>query len=303
MKEKEIIEFIRKGIKNKREDIVAGIGDDTAVVEYNKDEFLLLTIDSLVENVHFRIPEFTYYQIGKKAMAVNLSDIASMGGKPLYALISTGIPDSNKKIISELVRGFKYMSKKYNFDIIGGNITKSKFLFIDICLVGKVEKKYLKLRSGAKPGDLIYTTGTLGASQIKKQFNITPRIKEARYLVKKFPVSSMIDISDGLSSDLITLAKESKVGFKIFLEKIPVSNEAKKISKSEEEVITHTLNDGEDYELLFTIPKKYRDRIPSKINSTKITLIGEIRKEKKYTGIYRNKKIKITSSGYDHFKI
>jgi len=301
MKEKEIIEFIKKNIKIKNKDVFAGIGDDTAVIKYKKDEYFLITVDSIVENVHFTTEKATYYQIGKKAIAVNLSDIASMGGIPLYAVISTGIPEGKEKIIKQLLNGFKFMAEKYRFDIIGGNLTKSNVLFIDVCLIGKVEKKYLKLRSGAKPGELIYTTGTLGGSQVKKHLNIKPRIEESRFLVKNFPVSSMIDISDGLSSDLITLAKESKVGFKIFLDKIPVSSEAKKISKTEKEAIFHALNDGEDYELVFTVPEKFRNKIPEKINSTKITYIGEITKKIQYTGIYRKEKIKITPSGYDHF--
>jgi len=301
MKEKEIIEFIKKNIKIKNKDVFAGIGDDTAVIKYKKDEYFLITVDSIVENVHFTTEKATYYQIGKKAIAVNLSDIASMGGIPLYAVISAGIPEGKEKIIKQLLNGFKFMAEKYRFDIVGGNLTKSNVLFIDVCIVGKVEKKYLKLRSGAKPGELIYTTGTLGASQIKKHLNIKPRIEESRFLVKNFPVSSMIDISDGLSSDLITLAKESKVGFKIFLDKIPVSSEAKKISKTEKEAIFHALNDGEDYELVFTVPEKFRNKIPEKINSTKITYIGEITKKIQYTGIYRKEKIKITPSGYDHF--
>lgn len=301
MKEKEIIEFIKKNIKIKNKDVFAGIGDDTAVIKYKKDEYFLITVDSIVENVHFTTEKATYYQIGKKAIAVNLSDIASMGGIPLYAVISTGIPEGKEKIIKQLLNGFKFMAEKYRFDIVGGNLTKSNVLFIDVCLIGKVEKKYLKLRSGAKPGELIYTTGTLGGSQIKKHLNIKPRIEESRFLVKNFPVSSMIDISDGLSSDLITLAKESKAGFKIFLDKIPVSPEAKKISKTEKEAIFHALNDGEDYELVFTVPEKFRNKIPEKINSTKITYIGEITKKIQYTGIYRKEKIKITPSGYDHF--
>ncbi len=301
MKEKEIIDFIKKNIMSESENVIVGIGDDTAVVKYTKNDYLLLTVDSVVENVHFKLNQATYYQIGKKAIAVNLSDIAAMGGIPLYALISIGLPKSEKRVIEELLKGFKYMVKKYKFEIIGGNLTKSDILFIDVCMVGKVEKKFLKLRSGAKAGDLIYTTGTLGGSQIKKHLNIKPKIAESRYLVKNFPISAMIDISDGLSSDLITIAKESNVGFKIFFDKIPISNETKKISQTKKEEIFHVLNDGEDYELLFTISKKYKNKIPQKIKKTKIILIGEITKEKTYIGIYKNKEIKLTSSGYDHF--
>jgi len=129
MKEKEIIEFIKKNIKVKNKNVAVGIGDDTAVIKYKKDEYFLITVDSIVENVHFTTEKATYYQIGKKAIAVNLSDIAAMGGIPLYTVISTGIPEGKEKIIKQLLNGFKFMAEKYRFDIVGGNLTKSNVLF------------------------------------------------------------------------------------------------------------------------------------------------------------------------------
>ena len=226
-----------------------------------------------------------------------------------------GVVERGWFILGEELKKFeeefsKYIGTKYGVGVNSGS--DALFLALNALGVGEgdevitVSHTFIStvdaiVRNGAKPGELIYTTGTLGASQMKKHLNIKPRIEESRFLVKNFPVSSMIDISDGLSSDLITLAKESKVGFKIFLDKIPVSSEAKKISKTEKEAIFHALNDGEDYELVFTVPEKFRNKIPEKINSTKITYIGEITKKIQYTGIYRKEKIKITPSGYDHF--
>ncbi|MFN4227096.1 MAG: thiamine-phosphate kinase [Candidatus Ratteibacteria bacterium] len=297
MKEKEIIEFLKKNFKKK--EAIVGIGDDCAVIEYKKDYFLILTTDCLFENVHFKLEKFTWYQIGKKAIAVNLSDICAMGGIPKFALISLGLPKADKEIIKNLTKSINQMCKKYKFEVIGGNLTKSEKNFIDIFMIGIVEKKYLKTRTGAKPHDLIYVTGTFGGSQIKKQFNLNPPVFEIQKLIKKFKINSMIDISDGLSSDLIKLAESSKVGFKLYLEKIPISKEARKISKDEIEAIKHALNDGEDYEILFTAPKK--EKIPVRIGKIKITKIGEITKQKKYIGIYKKNLVEIKDEGFSHF--
>jgi len=303
MREEEIIEFIKRQLKLKQEGVVIGPGDDTAVISYNSNEYLLLTTDCVVENVHFIRKETTLSLIARKAMAVNLSDIAAMGGLPLYALISAGLPEGiTKKDISQIINGLNYMADRFNVDIVGGNLTKSPFLFLDVSMVGKVEKKYLKLRSGARPGDAIFVTGTLGGSQMKKHLTFTPRIKEAREIIKKAPVSAMMDISDGLSTDLTRLAVASGAGFKIYLDKIPVSKDAMKISKDREEGILHALNDGEDYELLFTVPAGYENKVPVKVNDTEIHLIGEITEEKSYKGISTTgKAIKISPSGYSHF--
>jgi thiamine-monophosphate kinase len=297
MNEKEIIEFLRRNFKSKK--AIVGIGDDCAIIEYSKKYYLILTTDTLVENVHFEKGKFTWKQIGKKAMAVNLSDISAMGGIPEFALVSLGLPESNFEIIKGLTEGIKEMCKKYKFEIIGGNLTRTEKIFIDVFMIGIVEKKYLKTRKGAKPKDFIYVTGTLGASQIKKQFNIEPRIFEVREIIKKYKVNSMIDISDGLSSDLIKLCEVNKVGFKLYLENLPVSDEAKKISKDKFEEILHALNDGEDYEILFTAPAN--EKIPEKVGKTKITKIGEITKEIKYTGIFEGKIIEIKNKGFSHF--
>ncbi len=297
MKEKEIIAFLKKNFRIK--EAILGIGDDCAVIEYKKDYYIVITTDCLVENVHFELNKFTWHQIGKKAIAVNLSDICAMGGIPKFALISLGLQKPNLEIIRDLTRGIKEMSKKYKFEVIGGNLTKSEKIFIDTFMIGIVEKKYLKTRTKAKPEDYIYITGFLGASQIKKQYNLSPPIFEVREIIKKYKITSMIDISDGLSSDLIKLAESSKVGFNLYLEKIPISEEAKKISKDQIDAIKHALNDGEDYEILFTAPKE--EKIPEKIGKIKITKIGEITKQKKYIGIYKKNLIEIKDEGFSHF--
>ena len=286
----------------RRKDVIVGPGDDTAVLRYDKKYYLLATTDCLVEGIHFRKEEISYYQLGRKAIAVNLSDIAAMGGFPLYALVSAGFPEGKKKMIDGILKGMEELAEEFKFDIVGGNLTKSPFIFIDIFMLGKVEKKYLKLRNGAKPGDFIFVTGKLGASQVKKHLSLTPRIYEVRKLVKKIKISAMIDISDGLSSDLIRIAKESNVGFEIYSDKIPVSEDALKISKNRKEAVLHALSDGEDYELLFTVPEKYSVDVPSKIFSVPITSIGRVISEKAYYLIENGKKRRIESMGFNHFE-
>lgn len=302
MKEEKIIEWLGKKIKSKNPDVFIGIGDDAAVLKWNKDFYFLLTTDIIIDGIHFEKKKVKAEEIGRKSFAVNISDIAAMGGLPLYALVSLGLPVSDENFINGIYKGISKLAKKFNIDIIGGNISKSPTLFIDIFLSGKVEKNLLKLRSTAKPGDLIYVTGNLGGSIKGKHLSFEPRIKEARYLIKKYPVSSMMDISDGLSSDLTKLAKASNVGFNLILDNIPVSNEADKMSKTEKESVFHALDDGEDYELLFTVDRKYINKISDKIGSVPITYIGEITTEKKYTGIFKGKEIEIYSEGFDHFK-
>ncbi|MCM8785861.1 MAG: thiamine-phosphate kinase, partial [Candidatus Omnitrophica bacterium] len=165
MKEKEIIEFLKKRFKKK--EAILGIGDDCAVIGYKKDYYIILTTDSLFENVHFELEKFTWYQIGKKAIAVNLSDICAMGGVPKFSLISLGLPKADLEIIKNLTNSIKQMCRKYKFEVVGGNLIRSEKTFIDVFMIGIVEKKYLKTRTGAKPKDLIYVTGTFGCSQIK----------------------------------------------------------------------------------------------------------------------------------------
>ncbi|MCX8082988.1 MAG: thiamine-phosphate kinase [bacterium] len=303
MKEDEIIEFIKRRLHPRQRNVIIGPGDDTAVISYNSKEYLLLTTDCVVENVHFSIDKTSLSLIARKAISVNLSDIAAMGGIPLYALVCVGLPDNiTRKEIIQIIMGLNYMADRFQFDIVGGNLTRSDRLFIDVSMIGRIERKNLKLRSGAKPGDLIFVTGSLGGSYLGKHLNFIPRIKEAREIIKRCPVSAMMDISDGLSTDLTRLVKASGTGFKIYMDKLPVSKDALRISKNREEAIQHALNDGEDYELLFTVPEKYRKKIPSRIDSVSLSCIGEITKEKKYKGIsISGKIIDVNPSGYSHF--
>jgi len=293
MKELKFISYLTKKFKYKKP-VIKGIGDDCAILDYTKDKYLLLTTDMIIEGTHFtkNTPGF---QIGWKAMAVNISDIAAMGGVPKHALISVGVP-RKMKILKEITKGIEKISKKFNITIIGGDINASKKVVISITLLGEVEKKNVVKRDGAKKGDLIFVTGSLGEGK-RKHLSFTPRIEEARALVKNFKINSMIDLSDGLSMDLNRLAKASKVGAYIYKSLIPLSNMSESIEKA--------IFQGEDFELLFTASKKESKRIIKAMGKRKdlpLSLVGEVLD--KNIGIKligeNGKKTTLNSQGYKH---
>ena len=259
------------------------IGDDCAVIPQNKKHDLIITTDLLVEDIDFRrrwmVPEF----LGHKALAVSLSDIAAMGGKPKWAMLSMGIPENMWKtdFLDEFYCGWHKLAKKFDVELIGGDISKTPDkIAIDSIVLGEVKRNKAIMRSTAKCGDLIFVTGKLGGAALglkalendydgfeelkNLQLKPFPRIAAARKLAKI--ATSMIDISDGLSSDLAHICHQSNVGAKIFLEKIPTHSDN---FSSNTNYIFHG---GEDFELLFTInPKNISHK-----NLTDFYHIGEI---------------------------
>src|SRR3990167_9463483 len=281
-------------------DIVKGIGDDCAVIRISKERHLLITIDMLLEDVDFRLKDATAYQIGWKSLACGLSDIASMGGVAKYAVVSLGLPRRlSVEFVDELYRGIKALARRFDVEIVGGDTNASKKLVIDVAVLGFIQPDRLTLRSGAKPGDIICVTGVLGGSyKSKRHLTFVPRLNEARSLVKNFRITSMIDISDGLSTDLNHIAKESGVGACVYEELIPLSKDAKNVSAA--------LNEGEDFELLFTMPLREARRLARKgpgSNGVKITQIGEILDKKIGVKIITSDgRVKdLKSKGFSHF--
>jgi thiamine-monophosphate kinase len=224
-----LIERFRKQIKTDTT-VVKGSGDDCAVLKFNKDKYLLFTCDMLVEGVDFR-PNERPYLIGRKSVAVSISDIAACAGIPYYCLVSLGLPkETSIDFADKLFKGMLDIAKKFKINIVGGDLSHAGQLVIDVSMLGIVEKKYLVLRNGAKVGDIIFVTGSLGGSIQGKHLKFTPRLKEARYLVKNFKVNSMIDISDGLAQDLGHILGQSKVGAIIYEDLIPRDKKARKLN-------------------------------------------------------------------------
>ena len=279
--------------------VVQGVGDDAAVVKWTKDKYLLYTCDMLIEDVHFKLKKAAPFQIGWKALARNISDIAAMGGVPRYAVVSIGLdPELPVSFFDGIYKGMERVAKRFKVNIVGGDMARSKKLVIDVSLIGEVEKKNLVLRSGAKRGDLILITGAVGGSIKGRQLNFIPRIDEARGLVKNFRINSMIDVSDGLALDLWRILDASNAGARIYKNLIPVSGRADSFEKA--------ITDGEDFELLFTMSidearRFFKRALP--IMKTPVTLIGEITDERYgYKLVEEDGKVKtLAVRGYTHF--
>jgi len=280
--------------------VVKGIGDDTAVIKWTAGKYLLYTCDMTIEDVHFRLKDASPYRIGWKALARNISDIAAMGGIPRYALVSAALdPDLPVSFADGLYKGIKDCARMFGVNIVGGDTSKSEKIALDISLIGEVEKKNLVLRSGAKPGDVILVTGSVGGSLNGKHLDFIPRVREARELVKRFKINSMIDVSDGLILDLWRILDASKAGATIFQNAVPVSKGAGSFEDA--------VSDGEDFELLFTMNIKEARRFfrtyLAKMK-TPVTLIGEITKRGNGYKLSCNdgKLRRLDPKGYVHFK-
>lgn len=287
-----LIERIARGIKTDAS-VIKGIGDDAAALEWTKDKYLLVTADMLIENRHFLRadpPE----RVGWKALCCGVSDIAAMGGEPKWALISVGLPKGLPvKYADGIYAGLRKAAGKFGVNIVGGDTNASGRIILDVTTLGEAKKKNLVLRSGAKDGDYIFVTGALGGSIHGKHLCFTPRLKESRTLVKNFKINSMIDLSDGLSSDLNHILKQSNAGAVVYDYLIPISAE-------------NALSDGEDFELLFTMPKKEAFkllRLRKKLFDIPVTRIGAITDKKfgaKIIDIFGRKK-DLTPRGFKHF--
>lgn len=274
--------------------VIKGTGDDCAVVRYDKNRYQLFTCDMLVEGVDFRSKEDPYL-VGRKSVAVSVSDIAACAGLPQYCLVALGLPKrTTVEFVDRLLQGMLDVAKKYKINIAGGDLSRSEKLVIDVSMAGIVEKKYLALRNGAKEGDIIFVTGSLGGSICGKHLTFRPRLKEARYLAGNFKLHSMIDISDGLSQDLGHILKESNVGGIIYEELIPLSREAKNLEDA--------LYSGEDFELLFSLSRQEAKRLLSKRKNI-FRPIGEIVSKKyglRLLDRHNREKI-IRAKGFRHF--
>ncbi len=288
-----LIEKFKKLIKTDSS-VIKGSGDDCAVLKFDKQNFQLLTCDMLVEGVDFTRKDNPYL-VGRKSIAVSISDIAACSGEPSCCVISLGLPINTKiGYVEKIFKGMLQTCKKYIINIVGGDLSRSNKVIIDVSMLGKVNKKYLTLRSGARPGDIIFVTGSLGGSISGKHLKFTPRLKEARFLSRNFKVNAMIDISDGLAQDLGHILKESKVGAIIYEDLIPLSRAADGIQSA--------LNDGEDFELLFTLSRREAKKLLRK-RCADFYPIGEIMlKNYGFQLIDKNKRaVNIKPKGFEHF--
>ncbi len=296
--------------------IVQGIGDDCAILRPTPGSELLVTTDLCVENVHFRRAWHPPAVVGHRCLTRGLSDIAAMGGEPLACFLSLGLPkeslpkDVPQAWVNGFLKGLLAQAKRFHIQLAGGDISSAPQITADIVVIGQVPAGKAIRRSGARPGDRIYVTGSLGGSAaILKQLYAGKPVKPTRSSPHFYPVprvevgiqlrkyaTAMIDLSDGLSVDLAHICEESRVSATITASQLPIGKGAD---------LELALHGGEDYELLFTAPK--RTKIPSQIAGIKITEIGEIKNYSDYSSaiqiLGQNGNVKpLAQHGWEHFR-
>lgn len=297
-----------------------GIGDDCAAWDLGDDDYLLVSTDMISEETH--LPKImTPWQIGWFIVAINLSDIAAKGGKPLGLVLSLGLPkNTTSSFLKELMKGADKCATMYKTSIVGGDTKENPSITICGTVFGTIQKDMFMGRQGAQPGDIIAVTGSLGkaaAGHYAIQNNLQektflngllepkPRVLEGMTLSREKIVNLCMDISDGLSSSLYQLQELNNVGFEIDKEKIPVSNSLLKLSEKKDidDVYEHALHFGGDYELLLTLsPDNFKRALfcMEKINRH-LTPIGGVTREKEITIIDNNVKKTLQNKGYEHF--
>ncbi|NWG01682.1 MAG: thiamine-phosphate kinase [Syntrophaceae bacterium] len=320
-----LIHRIRKWTDASGPDLIQGIGDDVAVVEMGS-KALLVTTDILIEGIHFHPSWMDPYSLGRKSLAVNLSDIASMGGIPKYYLVSIGLPKNLPlSFISSFYRGLKQEAKRFRVQLVGGDTSLSQKIIVNICLLGEGEKKNLLFRKGARVGDDLFVSGKLGDAAlglkllqkkskikgseglIKKHLFPCPRVELGQALARDHVATAMIDVSDGLLIDTSHLIEESGVGALIWEDRIPLSRLYRKWVRSFlKDPFQFALSGGEDYELLFTASSDRREEMTSLTRMFKIpiTRIGKILpKNEGFRLIKKDGKEDLPSPlGFEHFK-
>lgn len=304
------------------------VGDDCAVLPKDDKTDMVITTDMLVEDVDFRLDWTTPKLLGNRALCVSLSDIAAMGATPKWAMISIGVPERiwNCGFLDDFYEGVHLVTSKFAIfgmeGIVGGDVSKTPDkLVIDSIIIGEVPKGKALMRSGAKPGDSIYITGEIGGAAaglrllregyrypekngprydalLLRQLNPFPHIVNGMAVRKYNAASSMIDLSDGLSSDLQHIVEQSGVGARLFADRLPIHRKLKRIFKSTDDQLEMALNGGEDFELLFTADEKIisRDKLAG------FYLIGEVTANIGIIELVRYGKTEILEpKGYRHF--
>lgn len=318
-----LIDLIKRDAIVDAESVVVGIGDDAAVFRPTKGMLQLIATDMLAEGIHFDLRFIEPFELGYKALAVNLSDIAAMGGIPKQAVISIALPERlDVAFVVELYRGLKAVARAFQVNIVGGDTIGSLHdLTINVAVTGEIAPEFLQRRSSAKAGELVVVTGRLGASAagllclqnglreasfapplISAHLTPVPQVELAQVIARY--ASSMNDISDGLASESKEIATASGVGMLLKEHCLPCDAAVAEVShRLEKKALDLILYGGEDYQLIFTIaPEKY-DALLTMIPPRAVTVIGEVTSEKDSVSLLRldGAIVKLEPKGYNHF--
>jgi thiamine-monophosphate kinase len=300
--EKELIERVGKKLPSRSGTVLrVGIGDDAAVMRPKQGIEWVVTSDAFLENIHFLLRIHRPDAVGYKALARATSDLAAMGARPLYFLMNLALPTAcTGKWFDGFLEGMAQAARTFGLVLAGGDTTRSTSAAINLTIIGEIESGHAVLRSGARPGNLICVSGTLGEAELglqllqrrihksnkwkkllRKHFYPQPRLELGQWLAKNGRATAMIDTSDGLSTDLMHLCEASGVGAKLWAAKIPkviLPDDARKLGL---DPLRLALDGGDDYELLFTVPKSLERYLPRAVHGVPVTVIGEITREKR----------------------
>lgn len=324
--EKQILDELRARYGKARvRGLRLGIGDDAALLRSRAGCELVVTTDLFLEQVHFRREWTSARNAGSKAAARALSDIAAMGAIPRFVFLSLAVPRRlSGRWLEEFFRGALALSRRFAVALAGGDLASSPDrVVLDVVGVGEVERGRALLRSGARPGDAIFVTGTLGLARLGLEFlrrrairfaplraalrahlTPSPRCSVGRYLVRRQLATAAIDLSDGLSTDLHHLCEESGVGASIDASRIPIATIPADVrDRFGLDPLNLALHGGEDYELLFTVPRAKASRVPRLILGVSLTRIGEVTRERDVMLVApSDRNLRLRPLGFDHFR-
>jgi thiamine-monophosphate kinase len=296
--EDQLIQRVRRRFASTRDGLMVGIGDDAAVLRPGAGKEWVVTTDAFLENVHFVRSVHPAKSVGYKALARATSDIAAMGARARYFFLTLGLPDPcTGAWLDDFLDGMARAARRFGLILAGGDTTKYPVIVASLTVLGEIDRGKAILRSGARPGDFLCVSGKLGGAELglrliqqkykkwarilKKHYYPEPRLALGEWLVARRCATSMIDTSDGLSTDLGHICQASGVGAIVWAAKIPMVRVPPELGRLRIDPLGLALNGGEDYELLFTVPKKRAKRLPRKLGGVPITVIGEITREKK----------------------
>lgn len=309
--ESEFIAWLRLSLPKPGSDVLVGPGDDAAVLAWRTMGDCVVTTDMLMDGVDFRLGIDEPERIGRKALAVNLSDLAAMGSKPVGAVVSLALPRAGGfELAKRLYAGLLPLAAEFECSIVGGDTNAYDGpLVISVTAFGRVGGQLGPnsplLRSLARPGDLIVVTGEFGGSILGKQFDFTPRVREAMELARHCGARAAMDVSDGLSLDLSRMCAESQCGAVVRLDEIPIAAAAHRLAEQEPAggtALEHALSDGEDFELILALSRMDAERaVREQPVAARVTIIGEFIAERGLWSVDSNgKRTALAPRGYEH---